>query len=191
MGSQLHYQDKNVGLLIPPVDHHWSLVQENEGRHLLSFANNGSSRREEPEWDSTPFLKPAQNSTYLCDFFMLAPSGPSPQSYAWMVKVCSFCNSQSSFSLVRMTPSPVDLSSTTASKGTFCPWILKPQISPERHGKRPKEIVLRITERGTLFHSENKKQKQTHVDSKAIKSQKKTTKKRLARRVFGCEGGLQ
>lgn len=67
---------------------------------------------------------------------MLSPSGPSPQSYAWMVKVCSFCSSQSSLSLARITPSPVDLSSTTASNGTFCPWILKPQISPESGEKR-------------------------------------------------------
>lgn len=71
------------------------------------------------------------DKTHLWDFFMLVPSGPSPQSYAWMVKVCSFCSSQSSLSFARMTPSPVDLSRTTASKGTFCPWILKPQISPE------------------------------------------------------------
>lgn len=103
-----------------------------------------------------------------------------------MVKVCSFCSSQSSFSLVRMTPSPVDLSSTTASKGTFCPWILKPQISPERHGKRPKESVLRTTERGAMLRGANKMKKQNHVNNKAIKSQ--TTKQKISQEVLGARG---
>lgn len=90
--------------------------------------------------DQAQALLTRQTPTHLWDFFMLAPSGPSPQSYAWMVNVCSFCSSQSSLSLALMTPSPVDLSRTTASKGTFCPWILKPQISPEQHVKSQKRI---------------------------------------------------
>ncbi len=74
---------------------------------------------------------------YLWDFLLLVPSGPSPQSYAWMVKLCSFWLSQSRGSLDRTRPSPVERSNTTASNwaepeppGPL--WTLNPQISPEK-----------------------------------------------------------
>lgn len=47
-----------------------------------------------------------------------------------MMNVYSFCSSQSMGLLARSRPSPDVLLSTTASKGSSWPWILKAQISP-------------------------------------------------------------
>lgn len=46
------------------------------------------------------------------------------------MNVYSFCSSQSMGLLARSRPSPDVLLSTTASKGSSCPWILNAQISP-------------------------------------------------------------
>lgn len=68
--------------------------------------------------------------THLCDFLPSAPSGPDPQSWAWMMKVYSFCDSQSTSPRALSWPSPDVPFSTTASNGDSSPWMLNAHISP-------------------------------------------------------------
>lgn len=68
--------------------------------------------------------------THLCDFLPSAPPGPDPQSWAWMMKVYSFCVSQSTRPRALSWPSPDVPFSTTASNGDSSPWMLNAQISP-------------------------------------------------------------
>lgn len=68
--------------------------------------------------------------TYLWDFLPSVPPGPDPQSCAWMMKVYSFCSSQSTRPRALSWPSPDVPFSTTASNGASSPWMLNAQISP-------------------------------------------------------------
>lgn len=88
--------------------------------------------------------QPSLILTHLCDFLPSVPPGPEPQSWAWMMKVYSFCSSQSTRPRALSWPSPDVPFSTTASNGASSPWMLNAQISPggqkakrkkkERHG---------------------------------------------------------
>lgn len=68
--------------------------------------------------------------THLWDFLPSVPPGPEPQSWAWMMKVYSFCSSQSTRPRALSWPSPDVPFSTTASNGASSPWMLNAQISP-------------------------------------------------------------
>lgn len=83
--------------------------------------------------------KPGDRFTHLWDFLPSIPPGPEPQSWAWMMKVYSFCSSQSTRLRALSWPSPDVPFSTTASNGASKPWMLNAQISPrkQREGRLP------------------------------------------------------
>lgn len=84
------------------------------------------------------FLNAFVSFTHLCDFLLSVPPGPEPQSWAWMMKVYSFCSSQSTRPRALSWPSPDVPFSTTASNGVSGSWMLNAQISPrrQRQGRR-------------------------------------------------------
>lgn len=79
--------------------------------------------------------------THLWDFLPSMPLGPEPQSWAWMIKVYSFCSSQSTRPRALSWPSPDVPFSTTASNGASSPWMLNAQISPrgQKEGRAVEE----------------------------------------------------
>lgn len=97
---------------------------------------------------STPPLLLLQRAglTHLCDFLPSVPPGPEPQSWAWMMKVYSFCSSQSTRPRALSWPSPDVPFSTTASNGASSPWMLNAQISPGEGKERKRSDKVNVNQ---------------------------------------------
>lgn len=90
--------------------------------------------------------------THLWDFLPSVPPGPEPQSWAWMMKVYSFCNSQSTRPCALSWPSPDVPFNTTASNGASSPWMLNAQISPgERNTMKGVRCLLQAVLLGSKW----------------------------------------
>lgn len=90
--------------------------------------------------------QPSLILTHLCDFLPSVPPGPEPQSWAWMMKVYSFCSSQSTRPRALSWPSPDVPFSTTASNGASSPWMLNAQISPGGQKVKRKTVNVKHEE---------------------------------------------
>lgn len=86
--------------------------------------------------------------THLCDFLPSAPPGPDPQSWAWIMKVYSFCDSQSTRPRALSWPSPDVPFSTTASNGDSTPWMLNAHISPRDQAEGNGGVRFRVWKEG-------------------------------------------